>query len=200
MLLSWFGAFFLFYCFYDIYDAWWYTRFIVPGYPALVLGAVLIARDLSELLRKWVSETNRARLKWVILIVLVAVTLSHERRYNRRFDTFSIDGSEEWYPASCRWWDKRCASKWLIASIQMSGAWKFYPNRPIVRWDWLRPEQWIEVKKHAAEKGDQWHAFLWSNEVEEAQKRMGGKWTKLGMLDQFSLWRIELTSESLLPL
>jgi hypothetical protein len=195
MLLSWFGAFFLFYCFYDIYDEWWYTRFILPGYPALVLGAVLIARDLSELLRKWVSETNRARLKWVVLIVLVAVTLSHERRYNRRLGIFSVGAGEGWYPASCRWADKQLPSKSLIASIQMSGALKFYTNRPIVRWDWLSPGQWIEVKKHAAERGYQWYALLWSHEVDEAQKRMGGKWTKLGTLDQFSLWRIELTSE-----
>jgi hypothetical protein len=55
--------------------------------------------------------------------------------------------------------------------------------------------QWPEVKKHAADSGYQWYALLWPHEVEEAQKRMGGKWTKLGMLDQFSLWRVELASD-----
>lgn len=79
--------------------------------------------------------------------------------------------------------------------MQMSGALKFYTSRPIFRWDGVTPGQWPEVKKRAAEREYQWYALVWPYEVEEAQKRMGGKWTKLGMLDQFSLWRVELASD-----
>lgn len=75
--------------------------------------------------------------------------------------------------------------------MQMSGALKFYTNHPIVWWDFITPENWLEVKKQAAEKGYQWYALLWPWEIEEAQKRISGKWTKLGILEQFSLWRIE---------
>jgi Bacterial membrane protein YfhO len=195
LLLSWFGTFFLFYCCYSFYEAWWYTRFLLPGYPALVLGVALIARDLPGLLSRFVSESNRARLKWAVLIIMVAVTLSHERRHIRKLDIFSVGAGEEWYPKSCLWADKQLPSKSLIASMQMSGALKFYTTRPIVRWDGVTPMQWPEVKKHAADSGYQWYALLWPFEVEEAQKRMGGKWTKLGMLDQFSLWRVELASD-----
>jgi hypothetical protein len=194
MLLTWFGAFFIFYCCYNDYDAWWYTRFLLPGYPALILGVVLIARDLPELLSNWVNERNRVRLKWAVLIIMVAVTLSHERRYIRKFDIFSIGRGEEWYPLSCRWADQQLPSQSLIVSMQFSGALKFYTDRPIVRWDEMTPGQWPEVKKRAAERGYQWHALLLPFEVEEAQKRLGGKWTKLGMLDQTSLWKIELAS------
>ncbi|HEY6403131.1 MAG TPA: hypothetical protein VI479_17055, partial [Blastocatellia bacterium] len=191
MLLSWFGAFFLFYCCYDISDAWWYTRFLLPGYPAMVLGAVLIARDLSELLRTRISEINRARLKWVVLIIMVAVTLSHERRYIRKLDVFNVAATEKGYPESCRWADKQLPGNSLIASMQMSGALKFYTSRPIIRWDNLSPGQWPEVKKRVAEKGYQWYALLYPFEIEDAQKKIGGRWTKVGALDQISLWRIE---------
>ena len=34
LVISWFAAFLLFYIFYAIFDEWWYTRFIFPGYPA----------------------------------------------------------------------------------------------------------------------------------------------------------------------
>jgi hypothetical protein len=195
MLLSWFGAFFMFYCCYYDYNAWWYTRFLLPGYPALVLGALLIARDLPELLRKYVSENNRARLKWVVLIIMVAVTLSHERRYINKFDVFSVGISEEAYKTSCRWADQQLPSNSLIASMQMTGALKFYTNRPIVRWDAVTPEKWADVKKRAAERGYQWYALLQPFEVEDAQKRMGGRWTELGMQGPISLWRIELASD-----
>jgi hypothetical protein len=167
----------------------------LSGYPALVLGVTLIARDLTELLGRLVSESNLARLKWAVLIVMVAVMLSHERRYIRRFDVFSVGAGEAWYPASCRWADKQLPSKSLIASMQMSGALKIYTDRPIFRWDAVTSWQWPEVKKRAAERRYQWYALLWPYEVEEAQKRMGGKWAKLGMLDQFSLWRVELASD-----
>src|SRR5262249_48320611 len=160
MLFSWFCAFFIFYSFYSISDysisdAWSYTRFLLPGYPALVLGIALIARDLCELLRNRVSESNRARLKWAVLILMVAATLSHERRYIRKLDVFSISQGEQRYPASIRWADNQLPGNSLIVSRQMSGALKFYTSRPIVRWDFITPENWPEVKKQAAEKGYQ---------------------------------------------
>jgi membrane protein YfhO len=195
MLLSWFGAFFLFYCCYDDYNAWWYTRFLLPGYPALVLGVVLIARDLPELLRTWVSESNRARLKWVMLIIMAAVPLSHERRYINKLDVFSIGVAEEANQTSCLWADQRLPSKSLIVSMQMSGALKFYTGRPIVRWDAIAPGQWPEVKKRAAERGYQWYALLQPFEVEDARKRMGGRWTELGVSGPISLWQIELAPD-----
>jgi hypothetical protein len=196
MLFSWFCAFFIFYSFYSIpdysiSDAWSYTRFLLPGYPALVLGVALIARDLPELLRKWVSESNRARLKWAVLIVMMAIALSHERRYIRKLDVFSISRSEQRYPASSRWADNQLPGNSLIVSKQTSGALKFYTSRPIVRWDFITPENWPEVKKQAAEKGYQWYALLGPLEIEEAQKRISGRWTNIGSQDQFSLWRIE---------
>ena len=77
----------------------------------------------------------------------------------------------------------------------MSGGLNFYTERPIVRWDWLDPERLSKVKKHAAERGYQWHALLWPFEVEEAQKRLGGRWTEVGMLGPISLWQIELASD-----
>jgi hypothetical protein len=79
--------------------------------------------------------------------------------------------------------------------MHMSGALGFYTQRPIVRWDCLKPDQWSTVKKHAAERGYQWYALLLPYEVEEAQKKIGGRWTIVGMLDQVGLWHIEPTSD-----
>jgi hypothetical protein len=195
MLFSWFGVFLIFYSFYSIYDAWSYTRFLLPGYPALVLGMAFIARDLSELLRKWVSEIGRARLKWGVLVIMVAVTLSHGHRYNKKLDIFNVAAGESWYPAACRETDKLLPNNSLIASMRMSGALNFYTGRPIVRWDSVSPDRWPEVKKRAAERGYRWYALLQPFEIERAQRKMGGKWVKLAMFDQISLWQVDLTSE-----
>ncbi len=195
MLISWFGAFFLFYSCYDIWGDWWYTRFLLPGVPAIILGALLVARDVIGLTGTFVSERNLARLKWIVLIILVAVTLSHERRNIARFDVFSIGAGELTHPDSCRWADRMLPNHSFVVSMQMSGALKFYTERPILRWDIVEPMQWSVAQKHAAERGYRWYALLHPFEIEDAQKRLGGKWTKLGMYKQVSLWQIEPASD-----
>ena len=47
LLLVWFAAYLLMYCFWGPYEAWWYTRFLIPAFPALVVGAVLVAGTCS---------------------------------------------------------------------------------------------------------------------------------------------------------
>jgi 4-amino-4-deoxy-L-arabinose transferase-like glycosyltransferase len=195
MLISWFGAFFLFFSFYDFYGAWWWTRFLLPAYPALILGALLVARDVVGLLGKWISEVNRARLRWVVLAILLGVTLSHENRYIKRFDLFNFGAGEIAHKTSCRWADQTIPSNSLLAAGHMSGAVDFYTQRPIVRYDFLDPVKWGTLKKRAAERGYQWYALLMPFEIEDAQNRMGGRWTELGMVGPISLWRIELTSD-----
>jgi hypothetical protein len=82
----------------------------------------------------------------------------------------------------------------LVVSMQMSGALKFYAERQIVRWDEVEPWQWPVLKNRAAEKGYRWYALLMPFEIEKAQKEMGGKWTKMGMVGPISLWQIETSS------
>jgi hypothetical protein len=78
----------------------------------------------------------------------------------------------------------------------MSGAIKFYMSRPIVRHERVGADQWQTLQARAAEKGYQWYALLLSQEVEEAQKRLPGRWTRLGMLRQISLWQIETAKDN----
>src|SRR5262249_14406466 len=126
MLISWFGAFFLFYSCYDYYLAWWCTRFLLPAYPAMILGALLVARDVAGLLGRWISEVNQAQLRWIVLAILLGVTLSHENRNIRRFDLFNFGSREIAHQSSCRWADQTIPSHSLLLAWQMSGALEFY--------------------------------------------------------------------------
>ncbi|HEY7182530.1 MAG TPA: hypothetical protein VIC84_13975, partial [Blastocatellia bacterium] len=172
-----------------------YTRFILPAYPAMILGALLIARDVVDLFRKPISDVKRARLRWAVLAIFLGITLSHEIRYIKRFGLFNFATFETANYTSCRWTDQTIPSNSLVAAMQMSSALKFYTGRPVVRWDWLMSDRWPAVKKHAAERGYQWYALLLPFEIEDAQKKIGGRWTKIGARDQVSLWRIELASD-----
>ena len=193
MLITWFGAFLIFYGCYDVYDAWWYTRFLLPAFPALILGALLTARDISGPLKNSVSESNRVWLSRVVLILLLIATLIPAKRQVKDLEVLGIGKGESVYSESCRWADQMLPEQSLVVSMQMSGALKFYTQRLIVRWDEVNPDQWQPLKEHAAERGYRWYALLHPHEIEDAQKRMPGKWVQIGKLRHISLWQIETT-------
>ena len=66
LLVVWFVPTFTFYCTYQHYDAWGYTRFLLPAMGALVVAALFVARDV-------LSSLNRAQWLW-------APTLASEER------------------------------------------------------------------------------------------------------------------------
>jgi hypothetical protein len=47
VVLLWFAPFFLFYTCYFSYDQWWYTRFLLPAYPALAVAAGMAFAELK---------------------------------------------------------------------------------------------------------------------------------------------------------
>jgi hypothetical protein len=159
----------------------------------MILGALLVARDVAGLLGKSISEINRARLRWIVLAILLGVTLSHENRKVKRFDLFNFGPHDIVHYTPAQWADQKIPSHSLVAAKEMSGELGFYTQRPIVRWDLLETKNWPTVKKHGAERGYQWYALLLPWEVADAQKKMGGRWTKMGMLDQVTLWQVDLT-------
>jgi len=189
ILLSWFGAFLLFYSCYYYYVAWWYTRFLLPAIPALILASLIVARDLNEYARRH----KRARLLLVhgAACVALVVVLTFEVGSVIRFDLFSFGRSTLMHRESCRWADTILPPKSLIVSMEMSGALKFYTQRGIVRYDGLELAHANLIKSRASERGYHLYALLLAEEVEEARKRFAGKWTRLGAMSSISLWLIE---------
>ena len=60
-LAAWFGAHVLFYCFWRSGGGdWWWTRFLLPGYPALFLLAANGLQQTADWLRSW-RDTPRVR-------------------------------------------------------------------------------------------------------------------------------------------
>ncbi|MGH9838598.1 MAG: YfhO family protein, partial [Blastocatellia bacterium] len=191
MLITWFGGYLAFYCCYDVYNVWWYTRFLLPGIPALILGALLVAREVIAWFATRIGKGYRPIFKWISAALLLAIVLRYELHYVDRFNVFITGEVENRLPAACRWADRALPAEALLVSMEMSGAIKFYTRRPIVRWDIVAPDHWPLVKARAAEKGMKWYALLLPHEVEEAKKRLPGTWVELGVEGSVSMWRIE---------
>jgi len=194
LLITWFGVFLLFYCCYSFYAEWWYTRFLLPGMPALILATLFVARDLGKLFERSLAGRWGVWLRRAATAVLIAVVIGFERQSVERFRLLRVAALNMVWADSCQWADRILPSQALVVATEMSGALKFYTGRPIVRFERVEPDKWRLLQARAAEKGYRWYALLVTQEIEEAQRRLPGKWTKLGTLRQISLWQIEPAS------
>ncbi len=125
LLLAWFGALFAFYLFYEPFEDWWSARFLLPGIPALILAYLLVARDVARRLPWRPRRTAAAGL------ALLAAALALDALSIRRFELFSMREGERIYRDASRWAASAAPPSSIFVSMQMSGALKYYTNRPI---------------------------------------------------------------------
>lgn len=192
LLVTWFGGCLVFYACYSIYDEWWYTRFLLPGYPGLILATLLTAKWL---LGNYLKE--RHHLRWAAGIALLAVALGFAGHYDRKFGVFGYGRGEFIHADSCHWADARLPAQAIVVTSEMSGALKFYTNRLILRWDMVPPAVWPTLKTRVQERGYEFYALLMQHEVEDAQRRVPGEWTAQGQLRHIGLWKIKPINKAL---
>jgi hypothetical protein len=186
VLLSWFGAFFLFYCFYAPYETWWYTRFLLPGLPAVILGSLVATRD------GLLSPGRAKRISWrsAAAILLLAAVLASEIRFIDRHRLHKIYKSERVYPQACEMARRRLPPNAIVASMQMSGALHYYTPFTYARWDWLAPERFAELRASTESRGHKWYALLAPFELPEVSKNLPGDWRAIDRTGYVVLWEL----------
>ena len=187
LLLLWFASFFLLYCFWGVDGAWWYTRYLLPAIPALVLSSLLVARDgLSP------RQAGRGRtLRPALAVLALAAVLAVESSRIRDLNVLRYGEIDKIYPDACHWAESKVPPRSLVVSMQMSGALKYYTNLTPVRWDWIQSEQVPLLRERARAEGYEWFALLFPFENEELPKHLPGGWTKMGSLREATLWRLD---------
>jgi hypothetical protein len=196
LIISWFAGFYLFWCFYDIeydYDgAWWYTRYLLPGVPAVILGFLLIIRYISDL---FISSTDngaiRATAKFLAPLLLLPVFLTSASRVHL-YNLYDSGVGQEEMKKATQWAGKIMPEKSVVVSADYSGTVPYYINRSSLRYDQVTPEKWGAVKDRVKEKGYQLYALLIYYEPDTAKRKIPGKWS---LIDTFNghttLWRID---------
>src|SRR4030095_611889 len=194
LLISWFAGFYLFWCFYayDYDEAWWWTRYLLPGIPAVILGFLLTIRYISDL---FISSTDnvarRATGKFVAPLLLLPVFLTSASRIHF-YNIYDAGVGQEDMKNAAQWAGKIIPEKSLVVSEDYSGVVPYYINRPSLRYDQVTPEKWTVVQDRIKEKGYQLYALLIYNEPGAAKRKIPGKWTLIDTFNGHStLWRID---------
>jgi hypothetical protein len=187
LLFVWFLSYLGLYCLWGPYEAWWYTRFLLPAFPAVVVAAVLVARDVLRLC----SERSN-RLAVVVAAFLLLSVAFAEVRGVRRWKPLDIAEGEKTYTLAMDFLRSKLPERSLVVvSMQMSGSLRYYTDFAPVRWDWLQPGDFETIAARAREKGYPIYALLFAWEVQDAASRAPGRWTFVGKVRNANLWRLD---------
>jgi 4-amino-4-deoxy-L-arabinose transferase-like glycosyltransferase len=189
LLFTWIAVFFLFYCFYAPADAWWYTRFLLPGVPALPIGFLIALRRLGARVAAW-RPTWRAPSGIVgALAVLAVVALGF--RATRRLGVLAMPAGQAAFPVGCRIAERLVPPGSVVLSSDFSGALRYYTALTPVRWDVLDPAGAAALRSKTAAAGEPWYALLADYEVSDAAARVPGRWKVEARIGTNALWRID---------
>jgi hypothetical protein len=173
-LVCWFTAFFLFYCFYGPYETWWYTRFLLPAIPALLLlGAGLAAAKTAHLARA---------LPLVALALIAPVQLW----LARDFHILDVKEGETGYVVATTETRRHVPPGAVVLGMQHSGAYLHYTGTPLLRWDYLTPETFAQLRA----TGRPVYALVADFELPGLHEHVPGEWEVVEKLGNGTLYRL----------
>ena len=164
----------LFYCLYLVFYDWWYLRFLLAGWPFIMIG---VASVLTPLL------TGRAILRVIACLVVFAIGAHGVQIAIRQtFADFGI--SELKYATVGRLVAARTPPNSVIVAMQHSGSIRYYGGRMTFRYDNLDP-RWLDravtwLNDHGAHP----YALLEEWEIENVKQRFADQATIARFADE----------------
>ena len=188
LLILWFAPYFLLYCFWGP----WFPRFLLPAFPALVIAAILTARNLLRRLPAIARGPLRSqRAALAVGAVLLLLVVDAERRELRRRHPLRIAEDEKIYPLSMELARSMLPERSLVLSMQVSGSLRYSTSFQPVRWDWLDPADFPLLREKARARGYRLFALLFSFEEEVIGGKIPGTWKVIGHVRDARLWELE---------
>jgi len=192
LLAAWVVPFVGFYSFYYHSDRfWWYLRFLLPVMPAVLIGALLVAKELEELaIGRWGS---RRAVRLLIAALLVGVALwavASSRHWNRFFRVVHLASREVEYPQGVAWMARQVPPDAAIACFQTSGAVYAYSRFPVIRYDILDRDSAGRLGRELHAHRTPVFALLFEFEVPGFRERYGDAFVELGRSGRSSLWKL----------
>jgi hypothetical protein len=191
MLASWFLTFFAFYSCYPICDAWWYLRFLLPAFPALLIGFVLMVEDSRPRLSNRATGTAGGGcpppLRYILVTIVVITGIALDRHW--RLSGFHRVQTTEMQ--AVKYAQKFLPSNAFVAMMQLSGTYYFYTHQLGARYDYLDARRFEELRAYLANAGEQPYALVFDWEQPELRRRMPRQWSEVGRLHDVAVLRLD---------
>jgi hypothetical protein len=162
------------YAFYAPFEVWWYLRFLLPAFPAmLVLTSIALIAAAAGLARA---------AGGLLAAVIVAVLVWHGVQFARSHGAFGFQEGERKYVAVGEYISHRLPDRAAVICMQYSGSIRYYSGRLTVRYDWIPPNRLDSVVDQL--RGLGYHPYIVLERVEMStfQRRFQGN-SELATLD-----------------
>jgi hypothetical protein len=185
------GAVVAAYLVYIPYDDWWYLRFLLPAMPAVLIGALLVARQLQEsALRRWGMRRVGRVLVAGLLVGATLWAASSSRHWIRFFRVSRLAAGDAEYPRGVAWMARQVPPDAAVACFQTSGAVYAYSRFPVIRYDILDPASAARLGAELRASRTPVFALLFEVEEPDFRARYGDAFVEHGRSGRSSLWRL----------
>jgi hypothetical protein len=185
MMAVWFVALAGFYAFYyHTGETWWYLRFILPAFPPLILAGLGVLNALGR------AGLSRPSWRAVILATLVLLAAGWQLDQIRKLEVREFKGNERTYPDAAQWARQNLPAGSAIFCMQVSGAFFYYTDFVLVRWDMVRDESMPPLFTALRQEGRPVYAILYEFERPRALERMGGEWRQIATVGNTTCWQL----------
>jgi hypothetical protein len=150
------------YAFYAPFDAWWFLRFLLPAFPALL---ALTAAALVQL-----ASRLPARLRPVATTVAIAAVAWHGIDYAVTQNTFRTDGELRYATVGAYVADHLPRSA-VVMAMQHSGSAWYYSGRPSIRYDLLPADRFDPLIAALQRRGRAVYLLVEEWEVDRIRER-----------------------------
>lgn len=214
-LVSWCAGYFAFYALFKSGEAFWWTRYLLPAVPAIVIAGLIVLRDGAEVLAVAVASRSLppvaagdaaealavrpARVRRIagwLLGGTVAAVLATCVWQTDRLDALGIAEGESVYPLGVQWAEPHLPDRALILSTQMGTAVEAYSDNTAVRWEPMSPGRFDQLRRATESLGYRWFALLYPEETARVRELTGAEWLEDGQFRQVSLWRLAAPAAS----
>ncbi|MBK5259371.1 MAG: hypothetical protein JJE51_07240 [Thermoanaerobaculia bacterium] len=189
-LFVWFFAFFAFYCFWGGYQEWWYMRFLLPALPALIIGALLLIQNATDMIVTRFAHGFVWRLG--VWLFVAFYLIQRPLDLSTKLGVYVARDNIEVYPGAVHWCESQMPPNAILISGVLSGAVYYYTSRFTVRHDLLHNGRFEELRAYAGNAGLRWYALLSDVEItpHEMRERLGSGWEPIGRYRDVTLWRL----------
>jgi 4-amino-4-deoxy-L-arabinose transferase-like glycosyltransferase len=195
LLIVWPAVLLVFYCCWGPYETWWYTRFLLPGVPAMFLAMFFVVeRGFRPAGQRGGPPVPPPRHRGILALALSVVVLATGVFWIRRFQLVESARGAEIYPDACRWAEALVAPKSVVAAMQMTGAMRYYTNLTFARLDWIDPARRATLQARVRAAGYHWYALVRESDAELLGTNLPGPWKEIGRLGDVTLLRLEETA------
>ncbi len=185
-----------FYAFYARFEEWWYLRFLLPAYPALIVSSLVglrwVTGGLPEALASRLATPRPSALRGGLLCLQIAVCLLVAfTGWRIAIDRgiFGIQRAESRYERVAAAVRRLTPSNAAIICLQHSGTLRYYASRVTLRYDILAPGWLDRAVKDLADAGYRPYILLEDWEVGRFRARFADR-SPLGHLDWSPIVRL----------